>query len=87
MRYAAVAQLDRVTGYEPVGRGFESLQPYHIVADVYRSRRFFIKTAVLGLPWEQSCGLQGGFACFHSIFKKSSVRPEDIFRRYCGEPS
>ena len=23
--YAAVAQLDRVTGYEPVGRGFESL--------------------------------------------------------------
>ena len=21
-------QLDRVTGYEPVGRGFESLQPY-----------------------------------------------------------
>ena len=25
---APVAQLDRVTGYEPVGRGFESLQPY-----------------------------------------------------------
>ena len=23
--YALVAQLDRVTGYEPVGRGFESL--------------------------------------------------------------
>ena len=33
LRYAAVAQLDRVTGYEPVGRGFESLQPYHVVAD------------------------------------------------------
>ena len=30
LRYAAVAQLDRVTGYEPVGRGFESLQPYQI---------------------------------------------------------
>ena len=27
-RHAAVAQLDRVTGYEPVGRGFESLLPY-----------------------------------------------------------
>ena len=26
--YAAVAQLDRVFGYEPKGRGFESLQPY-----------------------------------------------------------
>ena len=28
LRYAAVAQLDRVFGYEPKGRGFESLQPY-----------------------------------------------------------
>ena len=27
-QYAAVAQLDRVFGYEPKGRGFESLQPY-----------------------------------------------------------
>ncbi len=26
--HAALAQLDRVTGYEPVGRGFESLTPY-----------------------------------------------------------
>ena len=34
VRYAAVAQLDRVTGYEPVGRGFESLQPYHVAASV-----------------------------------------------------
>jgi hypothetical protein len=25
--YAAVAQLDRVLGYEPRGRGFESCQP------------------------------------------------------------
>ena len=27
-----VAQLDRVTGYEPVGRGFESLQARHSVS-------------------------------------------------------
>ena len=26
--YAGLAQLDRVPGYEPVGRGFESLNPY-----------------------------------------------------------
>ena len=26
---ALVAQLDRVTGYEPVGRGFESLPAHH----------------------------------------------------------
>lgn len=25
VKFAPVAQLDRVTGYEPVGRGFESL--------------------------------------------------------------
>ena len=29
-RDAAVAQLDRATGYEPVGREFESLQAHHI---------------------------------------------------------
>ena len=27
---APVAQLDRVFGYEPKGRGFESLQPYQM---------------------------------------------------------
>ena len=27
--YAPVAQLDRVSGYEPEGRGFESLPAYH----------------------------------------------------------
>ena len=30
MRYALVAQLDRVTDYESVGRGFESLPAYHM---------------------------------------------------------
>ena len=28
-QYAAVAQLDRVFGYEPKGRGFEPLLAYH----------------------------------------------------------
>ena len=27
---ASLAQLDRVTGYEPVGQGFESLPAYHL---------------------------------------------------------
>ena len=30
LRYAPVAQLDRVFGYEPKGRGFESLLAYQI---------------------------------------------------------
>ena len=42
-RYAAVAQLDRVTGYEPVGRGFESLQPYHVAASVISLAANFFK--------------------------------------------
>ena|GEM_PF-1359230 len=29
MFHALVAQLDRVTGYEPVGQGFESLRARH----------------------------------------------------------
>ena len=28
---AAVAQLDRVLGYEPRGRGFDSCQPHHFL--------------------------------------------------------
>ena len=28
--YAPIAQLDRVTDYESVGRGFESLSAYHM---------------------------------------------------------
>ena len=46
-QYAAVAQLDRVTGYEPVGRGFESLQPYQLVAsDKTLATSFFIALCV-----------------------------------------
>ena len=45
-RYAAVAQLDRVTGYEPVGRGFESLQPYHVGTKFALLRRFFISIEI-----------------------------------------
>ena len=41
-RYAAVAQLDRVTGYEPVGRGFESLQPYQKSPETERFQGFFV---------------------------------------------
>ena len=33
-RYAAVAQLDRVFGYEPKGLGFESLQPYQFAVSI-----------------------------------------------------
>ncbi len=29
---AALAQLDRVSGFEPEGRGFESLMPHHKIA-------------------------------------------------------
>ena len=36
LRSALVAQLDRATGYEPVGREFESLQAHHTFQGVAR---------------------------------------------------
>ena len=43
-QYAGVAQLDRVTGYEPVGRGFESLHPYHVGASYISLAPTFFKS-------------------------------------------
>ena len=40
-RYASVAQLDRVNGYEPLGRGFESLRAGHNQNPVDLCRRDF----------------------------------------------
>ena len=37
---AVLAQLDRVPGYEPVGRGFESLTPCQEKADCESNRLF-----------------------------------------------
>ncbi len=35
MDSAPVAQLDRVLGYEPIGRGFESLQVRHLALEMF----------------------------------------------------
>ncbi len=40
--YAPIAQLDRVTGYEPVGRGFESLSAHPKKASVSATEAFFV---------------------------------------------
>ena len=52
--YAPVAQLDRVTGYEPVGRGFESLLAHHssgcpqfALRFIYMGRRALLCRAVV----------------------------------------
>ena len=46
-----------MTGYEPVGRGFESLQPYHVAADAisfaaafFKSHRSLILSRLLSKP-------------------------------------
>ena len=41
--YALVAQLDRVFGYEPKGRGFESLRARHVVASYVSLATTFCK--------------------------------------------
>ena len=40
-QFALVAQLDRVFDYESKGRGFESLQPYHVGVKFALLRRLF----------------------------------------------
>ena len=40
--YAPVAQLDRVTGYEPVGQGFESLPAYQKMREGFTLSHFFV---------------------------------------------
>ncbi len=42
-RYAPVAQLDRVLGYEPRGREFESLQARHYLNNIMQLRAFPIR--------------------------------------------
>ena len=39
---AAVAQLDRVLGYEPRGRGFDSCQPHQIQASEMQISEAFV---------------------------------------------
>ena len=48
--FAALAQLDRVFGYEPKGRGFESLTPCHEKdSRLYNLESFSTKSAVGGI--------------------------------------
>ena len=49
---ASVAQLDRVTGYEPVGQGFESLQARHIKDVLFRVRLLYLYKHMGLEPWE-----------------------------------
>ena len=44
MQCAPVAQLDRATGYEPVGRVFESLRAHHKLP--FRNNFHFVRRAV-----------------------------------------
>ena len=46
-RYAPIAQLDRVTGYEPVGRGFESLSAYQKYGEGFCLPHIFVYAAGL----------------------------------------
>ncbi len=61
--FAAVAQLDRVLGYEPRGRGFDSCQPHQISIfsrlehslEAYASRLFFFEQTVAVLFDKSDC--------------------------------
>ena len=46
---APVAQLDRVTGYEPVGRGFESLQAHQKIKHLPKQVLYFYPIRRIGM--------------------------------------
>src|ERR1700761_3130028 len=47
---AAVAQMDRVLGYEPRGRGFESCQPHHLSRRAFPIGKNWKGLSLLGAP-------------------------------------
>ena len=62
--YAAVAQLDRVTDYESVGRGFESLSPYQKTGYPFWDSPFF------GMEKRTQMGV---FACGRGVFNSGRI--------------
>lgn len=52
--YAPVAQLDRVGGFEPLGRGFESLRVRQFMAIIFFYTRFPIVSLLTHFFW-QAC--------------------------------
>ena len=74
--FAAVAQLDRVLGYEPRGRGFDSCQPRQdTVKGRLRTSFFFIKINDL-----RSFTVKSGNMRYHgSTPKKGAQEPIPMF--------
>ena len=69
--YAPVAQLDRVFGYEPKGRGFESLIARHVGMDFVSIRFFyFMKKSVIRSvipPFRKKARSAHLFACKRAL--------------------
>lgn len=65
--HADVAQLDRAPGFEPGGRGFESLRPHHKTTQFEMGRLAFL--ARRPRSWQEPVGLLGSihYAIFFSI--------------------
>ena len=66
--YAPIAQLDRVTGYEPVGRGFESLSAYqsNIIRTI--SSQSEAGSDYLFISHNRNKGCQNGNPCLFMSF-------------------
>ena len=67
--YAGLAQMDRVTGYEPVGRGFKSLNPYQ--SDASPSVRMIAKGEYGDGP--NRIGLGGLFVAVEAARRKHLI--------------
>ena len=76
MAVAAVAQLDRVLGYEPRGRGFNSCQPHHLIEGlVEKLGPFHFLQAFIKIPYSWDKIIQ---VLPHSPYPFFLIMPSDI---------
>ena len=81
-KYVPVAQLDRVTGYEPVGQGFESLQArfketnYKFVSFLFFRINFRYKKRVILITrfFIKSSDFIDNFFIYRKRFKKRTCK-------------
>lgn len=87
MFFAAVAQLDRVLGYEPRGRGFDSCQPHQYYEGLQEKscNPFLVYVPVFHLPAKQRRTFPS--PAFHFIKAAPNKKTGDLHHRFSAPPS
>lgn len=78
VRNVLVAQLDRVFGYEPKGRGFESLQAHHVGAK-FALLRFSMQKNIRPLPCSSFFAKRHAWLTFATTFLRICPRHKYLY--------